>query len=42
VGLVDEQLRWSAGATHLVLMLSYPYPNGIIARLANEVVALVG
>jgi alkanesulfonate monooxygenase SsuD/methylene tetrahydromethanopterin reductase-like flavin-dependent oxidoreductase (luciferase family) len=32
----------AAGATHLVLMLSYPYPDGIIARLANEVVARVG
>jgi F420-dependent oxidoreductase-like protein len=31
--LVDE------GATHLVLMLAYPYPDGIVARLADEVVA---
>ncbi len=28
-----------AGATHLVLMLTYPYPDGIVARLAEEVVA---
>ena len=31
-----------AGATHLVLMLAYPYPDGIVARLADEVVAKVG
>lgn len=31
-----------AGATHLVLMLVYPYPEGIVARLADEVVAKVG
>jgi F420-dependent oxidoreductase-like protein len=31
-----------AGATHLVLMLTYPYPDGIVARLADEVVAKVG
>ncbi|HWQ11333.1 MAG TPA: LLM class F420-dependent oxidoreductase [Roseiflexaceae bacterium] len=31
-----------AGATHLVLMLNYPYPDGIVARLADEVVARVG
>src|ERR687885_314013 len=31
-----------AGATHLVLMLSYPYPEGIVARLANEVVGRIG
>jgi F420-dependent oxidoreductase-like protein len=31
-----------AGATHLVLMLVYPYPDGIVARLAEEVVAKVG
>jgi len=28
-----------AGATHLVLMLTYPYPEGIVARLADEVVS---
>jgi alkanesulfonate monooxygenase SsuD/methylene tetrahydromethanopterin reductase-like flavin-dependent oxidoreductase (luciferase family) len=28
-----------AGATHIVLMLNYPYPDGIVARLADEVVA---
>ncbi|HEX5499336.1 MAG TPA: LLM class flavin-dependent oxidoreductase, partial [Thermomicrobiales bacterium] len=27
-----------AGATHLVLTLPYPYPDGIVARLAEEVV----
>ena len=31
-----------AGATHIVLMLVYPYPDGIVARLADEVVARVG
>jgi F420-dependent oxidoreductase-like protein len=31
-----------AGATHLVLILTYPYPDGIVARLADEVVAKVG
>jgi F420-dependent oxidoreductase-like protein len=31
-----------AGATHLVLMLAYPYPDGIVARLADEVVGQVG
>jgi F420-dependent oxidoreductase-like protein len=31
-----------AGATHLVLMLAYPYPDGIVARLADEVVGRVG
>src|SRR5262245_42000020 len=31
-----------AGATHLVLMLTYPYPDGIVARLADEVVAKIG
>jgi aryl-alcohol dehydrogenase-like predicted oxidoreductase len=31
-----------AGATHLVLMLAYPYPEGIVARLAEEVVGKVG
>ena len=30
-----------AGATHIVLMLVYPYPEGIVARLADEVVARV-
>ena len=29
----------AAGATHMVLMLAYPYPDGIVARLADEVVA---
>ena len=27
-----------AGVTHVVLMLTYPYPEGIVARLADEVV----
>ena len=31
-GLVD------AGATHLILNLRYPYPDNIVARLAEEVV----
>jgi F420-dependent oxidoreductase-like protein len=31
-----------AGATHLVLMLAHPYPEGIVARLADEVVPRVG
>jgi len=30
-----------AGATHLILNLRYPYPEGIITRLADEVVARV-
>jgi F420-dependent oxidoreductase-like protein len=30
-----------AGATHLVLMLNYPYPDDIVARLAEEVVGRV-
>jgi hypothetical protein len=29
------------GATHLVLMLTYPYPDEIVARLADEVVAKI-
>jgi F420-dependent oxidoreductase-like protein len=32
----------AAGATHLVLMLAAPYPDGIVARLADEVVGRVG
>ena len=31
-----------AGATHLVLTLTHPYPGGIVARLASEVVGRVG
>ncbi|MGC4191750.1 MAG: TIGR03560 family F420-dependent LLM class oxidoreductase [Thermomicrobiales bacterium] len=27
-----------AGATHIILMLAYPYPEGIVARLADDVV----
>jgi F420-dependent oxidoreductase-like protein len=27
-----------AGATHLVLTLTYPYPDGIVTRLADEVI----
>ena len=30
-----------AGATHLILNLRYPYPDGIVARLAEEVVPRV-
>jgi biopolymer transport protein ExbD len=30
-----------AGATHIILMLLYPYPEGIVERLAEEVVAKV-
>ncbi|CAA9287774.1 MAG: hypothetical protein AVDCRST_MAG26-3865 [uncultured Chloroflexia bacterium] len=30
-----------AGATHLILNLRYPYPEGIVTRLAEEVVARV-
>ena len=30
-----------AGATHIILMLTYPYPDGIVARLADEVVGRV-
>ena len=30
-----------AGATHLILNLRYPYPDGIVARLADEVVPRV-
>jgi hypothetical protein len=31
-----------AGATHLVLMLNYPYPDGIVEQLADELVGQVG
>lgn len=31
-----------AGATHIILGLGYPYPEGIVRRLAEEVVARVG
>ena len=31
-----------AGAKHIILGLSYPYPEGIVARLADEIVARVG
>jgi alkanesulfonate monooxygenase SsuD/methylene tetrahydromethanopterin reductase-like flavin-dependent oxidoreductase (luciferase family) len=30
-----------AGATHLILNLRYPYPDGIVTRLAEEVVPRV-
>jgi len=30
------------GATHLVLMLNYPYPEGIVTRLADELAGRVG
>ena len=32
----------NAGATHIILGLTYPYPEGIVARLAEEVVERVG
>jgi F420-dependent oxidoreductase-like protein len=32
----------AAGATHLILMLTYPYPDGIVGRVADEVVGRVG
>jgi F420-dependent oxidoreductase-like protein len=32
----------AAGATHIVYTLRAPYPDGIVARLADEVVANVG
>jgi hypothetical protein len=32
----------AAGATHLILLLTYPYPDGIVARLADEVVGQIG
>ena len=28
-----------AGATHIVLMLTYPYPEGVVSKLADEVVS---
>ncbi|HEY6565095.1 MAG TPA: hypothetical protein VIY86_11395 [Pirellulaceae bacterium] len=28
-----------SGMTHIILMLTYPYPEGIVARLAEEIVA---
>ncbi len=39
----EENLRRfaDAGATHLILNLRYPYPEGIVTRLAEEVVARV-
>ena len=36
--VADLQPLVDAGATHLVLMLTYPYPDDIVARLAAEVV----
>jgi hypothetical protein len=36
------ELLLEAGATHLVLMLNYPYPDGIVERLADEVVGRFG
>lgn len=30
-----------AGATHLILALTYPYPDDIVARLADEVVGKI-
>jgi hypothetical protein len=31
-----------AGMTHIILMLTYPYPEGIVATLAEKIVARVG
>ena len=31
-----------AGVTHIILMLTYPYPDGIVAWLADEVVGRIG
>jgi len=36
--VADLQPLVDAGASHLVLMLTYPYPDDIVARLAAEVV----
>lgn len=36
--LATLQSYVNAGATHLILNLRYPYPDGIVARLAEEVV----
>jgi len=30
-----------AGATHLILILNYPYPEGIVARLEKDVIAAI-
>jgi len=39
VAIVQDYVN--SGATHLILNLRYPYPNGIAARLAEEVVPKV-
>jgi hypothetical protein len=31
-----------AGATHFILMCSYPYPEGIVATLAEEIIRQFG
>ena len=43
LGATVAQLRplVDAGVTHLILMLAYPYPDGVVARLADEVVGKV-
>ena len=37
--VADIQRFVDAGATHLVLYLAAPYPDGIVARVAHEVIA---
>jgi len=39
VAIVQDYVN--SGATHLILNLRYPYPDGIVARLAEEVVPKV-
>ncbi len=40
---VSELQRFvDAGATHIVVILPAPYPDGIVARVADEVIANVG
>jgi hypothetical protein len=31
-----------AGATHLIVMISYPYPEGIVATLSQEITKQFG
>ena len=31
-----------SGATHIVLMLTYPYPDGIVAQLSEEITKQFG
>jgi len=39
--VADIQRFVDAGATHIVLYLSAPYPDGIVARVAHEVIARI-